>query len=114
MQERVSELRGQIAHILESDPQAEKLQLPEVMKRYPQLRAPSALLAESAHSIEELGCFLKDIDLGLVDFPYQSENGEVVFLCWQFGERGVMAWHPVDAGFDQRKPLPGSPKPLPN
>jgi len=114
LQARVTELRNQIAQILEADPEAEGLQLPEVLARHPQLRAPSSSLAEAAQAIESLGCFLKDIDMGLVDFPYQSENGEVVFLCWQFGEPGVFAWHPIDAGFDQRQPLPGSMKPLPN
>ena len=114
LQARVTELRSQIAQILEVDPEAEALQLPEVMERHPQLRAPSASLAEAAHAIESLGCFLKDIDLGLVDFPYQNESGEVVFLCWQFGEPGVLAWHPIEGGFDQRRPLPGSTKPLPN
>ena len=114
LQARVSELRGQIARILEVDPKAEALKLPQVLERHPQLRAPSSSLAEAAQAIESLGCFLKDIDLGLVDFPYQSESGEVVFLCWQSGEPGVLAWHPIDAGFDQRRPLPGSTKPLPN
>lgn len=114
LQQRVGELRSQIAEIIERDPQVEALQLPQVLKRYPQLRGPSARLTESAQAIEALGCFLKDIDLGLVDFPYQNDNGEVVFLCWQFGERGVLAWHAIDAGFDQRKALPGSAKPLPN
>jgi hypothetical protein len=114
LQQRVGELRSQIAEIIERDPQVEALQLPQVLERYPQLREPSTRLNESAQAIEALGCFLKDIDLGLVDFPYQSENGEVVFLCWQFGEPGVFAWHAIDAGFDQRKALPGSAKPLPN
>lgn len=114
LQSRVSELRSEIAQILEVDPEAEGLQLAEVLERHPQLRAPSASLAEAAGAIESLGCFLKDIDLGLVDFPYQNESGEVVFLCWQFGEPGVLAWHPIDSGFNQRQPLPGSAKPLPN
>jgi hypothetical protein len=114
LQQRVTELRRQVAEIIEHDPQAEGLQLPQVLERYPQLREPSARLTESAQAIESMGCFLKDIDLGLIDFPYRAENGEVVFLCWQFGEPGVFAWHSVDSGFGQRQPLPGSAKPLPN
>jgi hypothetical protein len=114
LQDRVNDLRIQIAQVLEGDPQAEALQLPAVMERFPQLRAPAARLAESTQAIESLGCFLKDIDLGLVDFPSRAEDGEVVFLCWQSGESGVLAWHPVDQGFGQRIPLAGSTKQLLN
>ena len=60
-----------------------------------------------------LGCFLKDIDQGLVDFPYEIED-DVVFLCWQSGERQIIAWHTIDSGFSDRRPLPGVNKPYLN
>jgi hypothetical protein len=59
LQQRVGELRSQIAEIIERDPQVEALQLPQVLERYPQLREPSTRLNESAQAIEALGCFLK-------------------------------------------------------
>jgi len=35
--------------------------------------------------IHDLGCLVKDLEMGLVDF-YGSHEGKTVFLCWQFGE----------------------------
>jgi len=70
-------------------------------------------MAEIATEIEEMGCFLKDIDLGLVDFPSEME-GDVVFLCWQYGEAQVIAWHSIESGFGQRRPLPDAAKPYLN
>ena len=55
-----------------------------------------------------MGCFLKDIDQGLVDFPFLIEadgddEDEVVFLCWQYGEPHIVAWHSIEGGFGQRR-----------
>jgi hypothetical protein len=36
-------------------------------------------MAEAAHEIESHGCFLKDIDLGLVDFPWEIDAGRSFF-----------------------------------
>ena len=57
--------------------------------------------------IEETGAQLKDVRLGLVDFPHQRE-GEVVLLCWQFGEPEVAYWHGEADGFAGRQSLPGA------
>ncbi len=84
--------------------------LPEIVELHPDLDEPSTRMAEAVEQIEEFGCFLKDIDQGLVDFPFDNGD-EVVFLCWQFGEQSVIAWHPVEGGFEGRQPLPGAPKP---
>jgi hypothetical protein len=56
------------------------------------------------HRIESLGCIVKDIDLGLVDFP-STQSGEQVYLCWKVGEPRVSHWHALDEGFAERKPL---------
>lgn len=48
---------------------------------------------------------VKGLDLGLVDFPSQRD-GELVLLCWQFGEREVRDYHLTDEGFAGRKLLP--------
>ena len=70
-------------------------------------------MADIIGEIEDLGCFLKDIDLGLIDFPYEMGD-EVVFLCWQYGEAQVLAWHAIDSGFAQRQTLPDASKPYLN
>jgi hypothetical protein len=54
--------------------------------------------------IESLGCIVKDIDLGLIDFP-AVRAGEEVYLCWKLGEARVAYWHGTDEGFASRKAL---------
>jgi hypothetical protein len=54
--------------------------------------------------LEELGCLLKDIAVGLVDF-YALRDGQLVFLCWKLGEDGIRFWHTVDSGYAGRQPL---------
>ena len=56
------------------------------------------------HRIESLGCIVKDIDLGLIDFP-STIGGEPVYLCWRVGEKNVAFWHNVDEGFRERREL---------
>ena len=110
LQAKAGELRRLIAELVEFDPAVRQLALPKIVERYPQLRESAGQLAQAAEKIESYGCLLKDIDQGLVDFPWEMEEDRVNFLCWQFGEPAVIAWHPVDAGFAQRQPLPGAPK----
>ena len=54
--------------------------------------------------IKDLGCELKDIEQGLVDFPALREGREV-YLCWRLGEEEIVFWHELDAGFGGRQPL---------
>ena len=55
-------------------------------------------------SLEYLGCTMKDLDHGLVDFP-AMRFGEEVWLCWREGENKVSFWHGKGEGFDMRRPL---------
>ena len=54
--------------------------------------------------IRELGVVLKDLDLGLLDFPHEFE-GRVVFLCWHPPEERVGYWHEIEACYGGRQPL---------
>lgn len=58
-------------------------------------------LVEDIHA---LGCLLKDVDTGLVDF-YSMYKGRVVHLCWKLGESEISHWHEVGSGFTSRQPL---------
>ncbi len=58
----------------------------------------------SLHELSSLGCLVKDIDAGLVDFP-SIRNGREVFLCWRRGESRVGYWHSIEEGFAGRKPI---------
>jgi len=50
------------------------------------------------------GIQIKDIDIGLVDFPALL-NGEEVLLCWKQGEEQITHYHGEHDGFAGRKPL---------
>ena len=54
--------------------------------------------------IRGLGVILKDLDMGLLDFPHERE-GRVVFLCWHPPEESVAFWHEIEAGYAGRQPL---------
>lgn len=53
-----------------------------------------------------LGCELKDLEKGLVDF-YSMRGNDVVYLCWMDGEESVQWWHPLDTGVRGRRPIDG-------
>ncbi len=55
-------------------------------------------------ALHGLGCLMKDIDRGLVDFPTRMEGREC-FLCWRFGEKRIGFWHGTAEGFSNRKPI---------
>jgi hypothetical protein len=61
-------------------------------------------LQELIESIHETGCLVKDLDIGLLDFP-TLYRGEEVYLCWKLGETGIRFWHHVADGFLGRQPI---------
>ena len=65
----------------------------------------TARLVAAAKDIEATGCILRDVDLGLVDFPFRASGGATVFLCWRLGEPAIAFWHGVDEGYAGRKPI---------
>ena len=80
------------------------------MRQRPAARALVEELDGIVAEIEASGAHLKDVQLGLVDFPAELD-GELVYLCWQFGEPEVAFWHRIGDGFAGRRPLPGPPRP---
>ena len=78
----------------------------DLLRHRPAARALVEELDGIVHEIEESGAHLKDVQLGLVDFP-SERDGEIVYLCWQFGEPEIAFWHRVEDGFAGRQPLPG-------
>ena len=73
-----------------------------------QIRARKESAARSLKSIvsrvQEIGCQLKDVESGLVDFP-TLYRGEEVYLCWKLGEPSITSWHHVADGFAGRRPI---------
>ena len=52
--------------------------------------------------IDSIGVQVKDLDIGLLDFPCEVE-GRVVLLCWKMGEQSITHWHSPEEGFAGRK-----------
>jgi hypothetical protein len=64
---------------------------------------------EIRSAIEEttqLGIEVRRVD-GLCDFPAWLE-GQLVYLCWKFGESEISHYHATNSGFDGRRPIPTS------
>jgi hypothetical protein len=47
---------------------------------------------------------VKDLDIGLLDFPALLNNEEV-YLCWRLGEERIRFYHSQEEGFSGRKPI---------
>ena len=56
------------------------------------------------HRILDTGVVIKDINIGLLDFP-ALKDGREVYLCWQYGEQDIAFWHEIDAGYAGRQPI---------
>lgn len=68
------------------------------------LAALGRAVEKGAQEIAALGGTVKDLALGLVDFPH-VRAGQTVNLCWKYGERSITHWHGLDEGYASRKPL---------
>ena len=55
-------------------------------------------------SINDLGCELKDLEIGLFDFR-TNWQGRIVYLCWKVGEPEIGFWHELEEGFAGRRQL---------
>ena len=113
VEELLKKRRDLAIKLLESDP-ALRVPPPSIRSsRLAGLRSPFPVprfgelkseIVRLIHRVESLGCIVKDIDLGLVDFP-STRGGEPIYLCWKAGESRVSHWHALDEGFSETKPL---------
>ena len=62
------------------------------------------VMKSNLEKILSTGCLIKDLDVGLLDFPCKVE-GETVLLCWKLGETKIAFWHDTTTGFAGRKPI---------
>lgn len=70
-----------------------------------EIQAAAAEIAKCLEAIHALGAVVKDVDVGLVDFP-ALRDGEEVLLCWRLGEDEIRFWHGAEEGFGGRQELP--------
>jgi hypothetical protein len=61
-------------------------------------------IKDALAEIDAIGVQVKDLDIGLLDFPCVVDD-EIVLLCWKYGEDKIAFWHGVEEGFRGRKPI---------
>lgn len=111
---RVARIRAELAPLMESFGSGLSMELLQEKAEPPPGREEDArrlvaLAAEITAAVERMnamGCLVKDLEAGLVDF-YAVQEDEPVFLCWQFGEPAVTHWHGLEDGFAGRQPIEG-------
>ena len=89
IQERLTSL-GELTEEIPDDFAAQPGDAPAVSA----LKAELAILVAAYHrgwqAVESMGAVVKDPQVGLVDF-YGQLDGNLVWLCWKYGEAAVMA-----------------------
>lgn len=77
-------------------------------KKLAEKRVEHQSLAEvmktNLEKILSTGCMIKDLDIGLLDFP-AIVNNEEVYLCWKLGEDRIRYYHKQNEGYAGRKLL---------
>src|SRR6202008_465069 len=59
---------------------------------------------DAVAEIDSIGVQVKDIDIGLLDFPCEVE-GQIILLCWKLGEKAITHGPGTQEGFAGRKPI---------
>lgn len=77
---------------------------PEVRRAKALFRGYYEALSDEIERIRALGGEVKDVELGLVDFP-SRRLGEEILLCWRLGEKQIGYWHSVEGGYAGRRPI---------
>lgn len=58
----------------------------------------------TSEALNSIGCELKDLEKGTLDF-YGLRDNQVVYFCWIEGEAKVCHWHPLESGFQGRQKI---------
>jgi hypothetical protein len=61
-------------------------------------------LEDYIEELSEVGCELKDYQVGLIDFVGRHQTRDV-YLCWKLGEEKIGYWHEMNAGYSGRQPV---------
>ncbi|HEU4759083.1 MAG TPA: DUF2203 domain-containing protein [Dehalococcoidia bacterium] len=99
LQEKVRDYQARMTgdgHLLET----------EVNEARREMAKAAAEVNTLIEQVQALGCEVKDVDQGLVDFRTVMDGREV-YLCWKLGEPSIGWWHELEAGYAGRQPLRG-------
>ena len=61
-------------------------------------------LEDYVDELTDVGCELKDYQVGLIDFVGRHQRRDV-YLCWKLGEERIGYWHEINAGYAGRQPI---------
>jgi hypothetical protein len=78
--------------------------IPKVARRRAERDKAIQNTKDAMAEVEAIGVQIKDLDMGLLDFPCVVED-QVVLLCWKYGEEKIEFWHGLEEGFRGRKPI---------
>ncbi|HUB28438.1 MAG TPA: DUF2203 domain-containing protein [Terracidiphilus sp.] len=81
-----------------------RIDVGEVAKLRAEVESHTQRMRETVAEIDSIGVQVKDLDTGLLDFPFRLDE-DIVLLCWRMGESAIEHWHTVDAGFQGRQPV---------
>ena len=70
----------------------------------PRIESLARNLGDAVEKLEDLGCYVRDLDIGIVDFLTKFESRDV-FLSWRLGEPRVGHWHELQEGYGQRQEI---------
>ena len=59
-------------------------------------------IKDAIAEIDATGVQVKDLDMGLLDFPCVVD-GKTILLCWKMGEEKITHWHDLEEGYAGRK-----------
>jgi len=81
-----------------------RVNLADVAQQRAEMESHMERVRESIAEIDSIGVQVKDLDTGLLDFPFRLDE-DIVLLCWRMGETSIEHWHTVESGFQGRQPV---------
>jgi hypothetical protein len=81
-----------------------RVDVTQVAKLRAEMETHLQKVRESVAEIDSIGVQVKDLEAGLLDFPYKLED-QIVLLCWRMGEPAIEHWHTTETGFKDRQPV---------
>ncbi len=81
-----------------------ELDVVSLSRRKAERESAAQQLKDALTEIDALGVQVKDLDMGLLDFPC-IVDGETILLCWKLGEDRIAYWHGLEEGYKGRKPI---------
>jgi len=101
---QLDKLESELASLARAASSNGHLLIAQMDRKRREAQALTERLSKGLEEINGLGCELKGLEEGLIDFPGERD-GRTVYLCWKLGEQSITHWHDLDTGFGGRQPL---------